>query len=271
MCARSCVCLCFQHPRDSQIINSFHLYKQMHIHSYRCISNTLLCTNEMLPLKFTHRFPKGTLLLSLFGIWLRKPGCYHLYRLIPGQLSSCYEWMPWLAKGSGAEEGQGGESRTEKYSSKVLNNGSLGSSRAMSPSGCMLNTDTQGRHTNIQKTLQLCTCTQSHTVSEGDSVLACQRHSGKERRAGAVGNTRERAAALHPLLSVRPPPPLLPYWPLFAFHSHLFPLCTPSLCLYFEYLFLSLHSHPSLPPPSLPQFSLTPASLLSSFSLSDFC
>lgn len=215
----------------------------------------------MLPLKSTHRFPKGTLLLSLFGIWLRKPGCYHLYRLIPGQLSSCYEWMPWLAKGSGAEESQGGESRTEKYSSEVLDDGSLGSSRAMSPSGCMLNTDTQGRHTNIQKTLQLCTCTQSHTVSEGDSVLACQRQWQRKTCRGCGEYKRACSSSLSS--PVRPPPTpfvtlLAPLCLSFPSFSSLHPLALSVLWISLPFSAFPSLSPSSFPPPVFPDSCLPP-------------
>lgn len=102
------------------------------------------------------------------------------------------------------------------------------------------------------------THTFTHTVSEGRCMSACQKHSGIERSAGAVGNTRKRVPALHPLLSLIFPPatPSPPFCylsgpPCLSFPSLSLALLPPSP---FEYLFFSLlHSHLSLPPsPPLP-------------------
>lgn len=84
-----------------------------------------------------------------------------------------------------------------------------------------------------------------------------------ERSAGAVGNTRERITALHPLLSLLfsplrsllpPAPPFATLLAPLAFHSHLFLCFASSLS---EYHFLS-YALPSLAASSFPLFSLTP-------------
>ncbi len=118
------------------------------------------------------------------------------------------------------------------------------------------------KHTQDIVDIYAHTFTLRHTVSEGRCVSACQKHSGNERSTGAVGNTRERVPALHPLLSLLfsplcsllppappfvtllPPPPFIPI----SFSA----LLSASL---FEYLFFSF-ALPSLAPPSLPLFFL---------------
>lgn len=122
------------------------------------------------------------------------------------------------------------------------------------------------------------TFTLRHTVSEGRCVSACQKHSGNERSAGAVGNTRERVPALHPLLSLLfsplcsllPPAPPLCYLtaPPLAFHSHLFlcfALCLSLwICLLFFCTPISCSPFPPLIFPWLLLFPLFSPSLSSS-------